>query len=82
MQVHRFKCFGEQPGDGNPALVIEGDLSPSEARLAFARERNITCVWIDPPDETGVVASVDYFSPSTSPCVLRLNVKLAPTSGT
>ena len=72
MQVHRFKCFGEQPGDGNPALVIEGDASPREARQDFARERNMTCVWIDPPDEADVVASVDYFYPHTrSPLCLH-----------
>lgn len=72
MQIHEFRCFGEQPGDGNPALVIEGDLSALDARLAFARERNTTCAWIDPPDEDGVVAIVDYFYPHTrSPLCLH-----------
>lgn len=72
MQFHEFRCFGEQPGDGNPALVVEYDRSPLAARLAFARERNTTCAWIDPPDEAGVVAIVDYFYPHTrSPLCLH-----------
>jgi len=72
MQFQEFRCFGEQAGDGNPALVIEHDLASIEARQAFAQERNITCAWIDPPDEAGVVANVDYFYPHTrSPLCLH-----------
>ena len=72
MQFQAFRCFGEQAGDGNPALVIEHDLSNIDARQAFAQERNITCAWIDPADEDGVVANVDYFYPHTrSPLCLH-----------
>ena len=70
--IQGFRCFGEKADDGNPALVVEYDRSPLAARLAFARERNTTCVWIDPPDEDGVVAIVDYFYPhARSPLCLH-----------
>lgn len=63
MQIHAFRCFGEHAGDGNPALVIEGEPVTMDARQAFARERAMTCVWIDPSNEPGVAAVVDYFYP-------------------
>ena len=47
MQIRALKCFGEHAGDGNPALVIEGDRSGDEARRAYAKARNTTCVWLD-----------------------------------
>lgn len=72
MQIHGFQCFGEQADNGNPVQVIEDELSPRDARQTFTRERNMTCVWIDPPDEAGVVAILDYFYPHTrSPLCLH-----------
>jgi len=65
MHIHALRCFGAHPGDGNPALVIEDDASPAPARQAFARERNVTCVWIDPAHEEGIAASVDFYYPHT-----------------
>lgn len=47
MQIHLLTCFGEHPGEGNPALVIEGGRSDQAARTAFARVRNTTCVYLD-----------------------------------
>jgi PhzF family phenazine biosynthesis protein len=47
MQIRPLMCFGERPGEGNPALVIEGDRSDEAARGAFARARNTTCVYLD-----------------------------------
>ena len=71
MQVHALKCFGEGPGDGNPALVIEGDASGEEARRAFARSRNTTCVFLD-----GDV--VDFYYPHTrSPLCLHATLAVA-----
>lgn len=71
MQVHALKCFGERPGDGNPALVIEGDASGEEARRAFARSRNTTCVFLD-----GDV--VDFYYPHTrSPLCLHATLAVA-----
>ena len=76
--IQGFRCFGEKADDGNPALVVEYDLSPLEARQAFARECNTTCAWIDPPDEAGVVAIVDYFYPHTrSPLCLHATLAVA-----
>jgi PhzF family phenazine biosynthesis protein len=79
MQIHELKCFGERAGDGNPALVIEGDQSTSDERQAFARERNTTCVFIAPAaGEPGVDCVVDYFYPHTrSPLCLHATLAVA-----
>ncbi|WP_020652836.1 PhzF family phenazine biosynthesis protein [Massilia niastensis] len=78
MQIHAFRCFGEHAGDGNPALVIEDDPSSLDARQAFARERNTTCVWIDPADGPGVAAVVDFFYPHMrSPLCLHATLAVA-----
>jgi predicted PhzF superfamily epimerase YddE/YHI9 len=50
MHVHEFVCFGEQPGEGNPALVVVGGNGNPAWRQALARERNLTCVFLDPGD--------------------------------
>lgn len=72
MKISSFRCFGTHAGEGNPALVIEDDVSPPSARLAFARARNVTCVWIDPADAPDVAAAVDYFYPhARSPLCLH-----------
>ena len=78
MHVHALRCFGATPGAGNPALVIENDRSHPDARHAFARERNITCVWIDPPRADGVTATVDFYYPHTrSPLCLHATLAAA-----
>lgn len=78
MKIHALRCFGEHPGDGNPALVIEDDRSSQDARAAFARERNTTCVWIAPACEEGIVGVVDYFYPHTrSPLCLHATLAVA-----
>jgi len=78
MKIHALRCFGEHPGDGNPALVIEDDPSGQDARAAFARARNTTCVWIDPGDQDGIVGVVDYFYPHTrSPLCLHATLAVA-----
>lgn len=75
MPIHELKCFGAVAGGGNPALVIEGDDSTIEARQAFARERNSTCVYID-EREGGTV--LDYFYPHTrSPLCLHATLGAA-----
>jgi PhzF family phenazine biosynthesis protein len=72
MEMHSFRCFGKDDGDGNPALVIEDDSSSPSARQAFARTCNVTCVWIDPSNAPGVIAVVDFFYPHTrSPLCLH-----------
>jgi PhzF family phenazine biosynthesis protein len=78
MQIHTFRCFGEHADDGNPALVIEDEPSSPDARQATSREHNMTCVWIDPSNEPGVVAVVDYFYPHTrSPLCLHATLAVA-----
>lgn len=71
MQVHALKCFGEGKGDGNPALVIEGGPAAGDARLAFARSRQTTCVFLD----GGVV---DFYYPHMrSPLCLHATLAVA-----
>jgi len=78
MHVHLLRCFGAAPGLGNPALVIEDDASSPPARQAFARERNTTCVWIDPPHDDSASATVDFYYPHTrSPLCLHATLAAA-----
>jgi len=77
MTVHLLKCFGAEPGGGNPALVVENDHSGETARQTYARERNVSaCVFIDRQPDGAIV--LDYFYPHTrSP--LCLHATLAAT---
>ena len=71
MQVRALKCFGEAPGGGNPALVIEGDTSDEAARRAFAQARDTTCVFVD--NEV-----VDFYYPHMrSPLCLHATLAVA-----
>lgn len=71
MQIRALTCFGERAGDGNPALVIEGDRSNEEARRALAQARNTTCVYLD--GET-----VDFYYPHMrSPLCLHATLAVA-----
>lgn len=79
MRVHEFDCFGEKPGEGNPALVVEEGNGNPGWRRALARERGLTCVFVDPVDgrvdaqanvsgdmqdgEPAIVAVLDYVYP-------------------
>lgn len=77
MRIRELKCFGERSGDGNPALVIEGDHSGEAERRAFARSRNTTCVFIAPSDEPDACV-LDYFYPHTrSPLCLHATLAAA-----
>ncbi|MGJ7913954.1 PhzF family phenazine biosynthesis protein [Massilia sp. LXY-6] len=72
MHVQTLKCFGAKPGDGNPALVIEGDGMDAAARQAFAAEQNTTCVFLSKDGE------VDYFYPHMrSPLCLHATLAVA-----
>ncbi|WP_313171612.1 PhzF family phenazine biosynthesis protein [Massilia oculi] len=78
MHVHTLRCFGATANAGNPALVIEDDQSNPDARQAFAREHNTTCVWIDPPQEYGTAAIVDFYYPHMrSPLCLHATLAAA-----
>jgi PhzF family phenazine biosynthesis protein len=58
MRIHTFDVFGARPGAGNPALVIEEDGFDDAGRQAFARDRGITCVFLDA--QRGLI---DYWYP-------------------
>ena len=78
MKVHALRCFGATAGVGNPALVIEDDPSLPDARQAFAREHNTTCVWIDPSQEVGIATVVDFYYPHMrSPLCLHATLAAA-----
>lgn len=71
MRIRAFRCFGEAPGGGNPALLIEGDASNEAARQALAQARNTTCVFLD-----GEV--VDFYYPHMrSPLCLHATLAVA-----
>jgi PhzF family phenazine biosynthesis protein len=75
MHVHELRCFGANPGDGNPALVIEDDGMDLAARQAYAAARNTTCVFLA-QDGGGVEA--DYFYPHMrSPLCLHATLAVA-----
>jgi PhzF family phenazine biosynthesis protein len=77
VHIHALRCFGAHPGDGNPALVIDDDASGPEARQAFARERDLTCVWIDPASGSGM-ATLDFYYPHMrSPLCLHATLAAA-----
>lgn len=62
MHIHAFEVFGARPGAGNPALVIEDDGLDDAARQAFARERELTCVFLDVAGGS-IGYRVDYWYP-------------------
>ncbi len=71
MQVRALKCFGEAPGGGNPALVIEGASLDEAARSALAQARTTTCVFLN-----GEV--VDFYYPHMrSPLCLHATLAVA-----
>lgn len=71
MQIRALRCFGATPGTGNPALVIEGGHPGEEARVALAKARNTTCVFLD-----GDV--VDFYYPHMrSPLCLHATLAVA-----
>lgn len=78
MRVHEFLCFGERPGEGNPALVIEGGNTNPGWRRAFARERQLTCVFVDPVEAPDALAVLDFVYPHTrSPLCLHATLAAA-----
>jgi PhzF family phenazine biosynthesis protein len=78
MQIQQLKCFGADPGAGNPALVIEGDGSGEAARRAFAQEQNVTCVYLDAGAAPGIAATLDYYYPHMrSPLCLHATLAAA-----
>ena len=78
MQILKFTCFGNGPQGGNPALVvIDGPPAP-EQRAALARERALTCVFLDPAGEPGVAATLDFVYPHMrSPLCLHATLAAA-----
>lgn len=74
--IHALICFGARPGEGNPALVVEGGDPSPQARQRLARGRNTTCVFID-EDGDGTVR-VDYWYPHMrSPLCLHATLAVA-----
>ncbi|MFC5461802.1 PhzF family phenazine biosynthesis protein [Massilia niabensis] len=78
MRIQEFTCFGTESGGGNPALVIEDGPAGLEQRLVLARERALTCVFIDAPAERGTAACLDFVYPHMrSPLCLHATLAAA-----
>ena len=78
MHLHTFTCFGDGAAGGNPALVIEDGPRDYAARAALARERALTCVFLDAGDEPGLAAIVDFVYPHMrSPLCLHATLAAA-----
>lgn len=77
MQLHMLRCFGALPGDGNPALVIENGDPDGAARQAFSRDRNTTCVWIDPAPDGGPPLIDFYYPHARSPLCVHATLAVA-----
>lgn len=71
MHIHELRCFGARPGEGNPALVVEGCADDPGLRQQLARERGTTCVFLDGE-------RIDYFYPHMrSPLCLHATLAVA-----
>jgi PhzF family phenazine biosynthesis protein len=76
MHIHSLRCFGARPGTGNPALVIEDGERDPDARLALARARDTTCVFIDLAGDG--TPTVDFYYPHMrSPLCLHATLAVA-----
>jgi PhzF family phenazine biosynthesis protein len=76
MKITELLCFGALPGQGNAALVVQGDGWTADQRQHFAyTQQRSACVFID-HDHGGVV--LDYFYPHTrSPLCLHATLAAA-----
>ena len=78
MRIQELTCFGTGSGGGNPALVVEDGPAGLAPRLALARERALTCVFLDAPDVPGTAARLDYVYPHMrSPLCLHATLAAA-----
>ena len=76
-KIEELLCFGIAPGNGNAALVVQGDHSSAEQRQRFAREQaRPACVFIDQGADGGVM--LDFFYPHMrSPLCLHATLAAA-----
>jgi PhzF family phenazine biosynthesis protein len=77
MKITELLCFGVQPGQGNPALVVQGDgWEPGQRQhFAYTQQRS-ACVFIDTAADGGVL--LDYYYPHTrSPLCLHATLAAA-----
>jgi PhzF family phenazine biosynthesis protein len=76
MHIQSLRCFGARPGTGNPALVVEDGEQDPETRLALARARDTTCVFVDTSADG--TRSVDYYYPhKRSPLCIHATLAVA-----
>jgi outer membrane receptor protein involved in Fe transport len=78
MHIQEFACFAAGANGGNPALTVEDGPVGAEQRLALARKRGLTCVFIDSSAEPGIAACLDFVYPHTrSPRCLHATLAAA-----
>lgn len=62
MKIYQVKCFGETYKSGNEVIVVEGaNILNVQNRLAYAKTKNTTCVFMNSISETQVM--LDYYYP-------------------
>jgi predicted PhzF superfamily epimerase YddE/YHI9 len=77
MKTRTFTCFGSAQG-GNPALVVEDGPADAAQRIELARERALTCVFLDPGGAPGLAATLDFVYPHMrSPLCLHATLAAA-----
>lgn len=79
MLIHDFRCFGVRAGEGNSALVVEGDHAGAEARQAYANAQGRSAtVYIDHAADGSAAVTLDYFYPHMrSPLCLHATLAAA-----
>lgn len=75
MHIRALRCFGARPGQGNPALVVEGAAPDPDTRQALARARATTCVFLDEND--GIVRLDFVYPHARSPLCLHATLAAA-----
>jgi PhzF family phenazine biosynthesis protein len=78
MNTTLFTCFGSADGGNNPALVVEDGPTDPNQRLQLARERALTCVFIDAASDPEAAATLDFVYPHMrSPLCLHATLAAA-----
>jgi PhzF family phenazine biosynthesis protein len=77
MNLSTYRCFGEVPGHGSSALVVQDSTLPSEARLDWAHAQPINaCVFADVAQDGEL--SLDFYYPhSRSPLCIHATLAVA-----
>lgn len=77
MNLSTYRCFGEVPGHGSSALVVQDSTMPLEARSTWAHAQLINaCVFID-VTQNGEVSLDFYYPHGRSPLCIHATLAVA-----